>query len=204
MMRNWATVASDRPASPAPGARMRLRQPPRSSTTRRRPPRPRVSRLKIVRDCLPDNPVNSLCSLWKNPLLSLLSGIGSSGSRGDEALGRTSWKFSLLHPIRPWSDSCYRGCVGRSAANASRLGRHGHAGGGPVRVLVVEDEEAPAEIFHDFLMALGHQPIVVHTAEAGLRELRSARPDPGLLDIRLPGMTCLAVRRPLHTPPTPP
>jgi len=68
-----------------------------------------------------------------------------------------------------------------------------------VRVLVVEDEEAPAEIFHDFLMALGHQPIVVHTAEAGLRELRSARPDAVLLDIHLPGMSGLDFLRLVQT-----
>jgi len=91
------------------------------------------------------------------------------------------------------------GCIGRSTAKASRLDRHRREGGGPVRVLVVEDEEAPAEIFHDFLVALGHQPIVVHTAEAGLRELRSARPDAVLLDIHLPGMSGLDFLRLVQT-----
>src|SRR5260370_22924034 len=96
------------------------------------------------------------------------------------------------------------GCIGRSTAKASRLDRHRREGGGPVRVLVVEDEEAPAEIFHDFLVALGHQPIVVHTAEAGLRELRSARPAALLLDIHLPGMRRLAFPRLVPTSPIPP
>jgi CheY-like chemotaxis protein len=60
-----------------------------------------------------------------------------------------------------------------------------------MRVLVVEDEEVLSEVFRDFLVELGHQPVVVRSAEAALGKLQTERPDAIILDIHLPGMSGL-------------
>src|SRR5881409_4200154 len=60
-----------------------------------------------------------------------------------------------------------------------------------MRVLVVEDQIDLGDVFRDFLLELGHQPVVVHTAEAALSRLASDRPDVILLDVQLPGMSGL-------------
>jgi CheY-like chemotaxis protein len=61
----------------------------------------------------------------------------------------------------------------------------------PMRVLVVEDEEVLSEVFRDFLTELGHQPVMVRSAEAALGTLQTERPDAIILDIHLPGMSGL-------------
>ena len=58
-----------------------------------------------------------------------------------------------------------------------------------MRVLIVEDQVDLGDVFRDFLFELGHQPIVVHTAEAALATLQTKRPDAILLDVQLPGMS---------------
>jgi CheY-like chemotaxis protein len=60
-----------------------------------------------------------------------------------------------------------------------------------MRVLIVEDEEVLSEVFRDFLVELGHQPVVVRSAEAALGKLQTERPDAIILDIHLPGMSGL-------------
>jgi DNA-binding response OmpR family regulator len=60
-----------------------------------------------------------------------------------------------------------------------------------MRVLVVEDQIDLGEVFHDFLVELGHHPLVVHTAEAALARLQTERLDAILLDVQLPGMSGL-------------
>jgi DNA-binding response OmpR family regulator len=60
-----------------------------------------------------------------------------------------------------------------------------------MRVLVVEDETDLGEVFRDFLSELGHQPVLVRSAEAALGKLQSERPDAIILDIHLPGMSGL-------------
>lgn len=60
-----------------------------------------------------------------------------------------------------------------------------------MRVLVVEDEEDLGAVFRDFLFELGHQPVIVRSAEAALGKLQSERPDAIILDIHLPGMSGL-------------
>jgi CheY-like chemotaxis protein len=60
-----------------------------------------------------------------------------------------------------------------------------------MRVLVVEDEEVLSEVFRDFLTELGHQPVMVRSAEAALGTLQTERPDAIILDIHLPGMSGL-------------
>jgi DNA-binding response OmpR family regulator len=60
-----------------------------------------------------------------------------------------------------------------------------------MRVLVVEDEEPLGEVFRDFLTELGHQAVIVRSAEAALGSLDGQRPDAIILDINLPGMSGL-------------
>jgi DNA-binding response OmpR family regulator len=60
-----------------------------------------------------------------------------------------------------------------------------------MRVLVVEDEEDLGSVFRDFLTELGHQAVVVRSAEAALGALVTQRPDAIILDIHLPGMSGL-------------
>jgi CheY-like chemotaxis protein len=60
-----------------------------------------------------------------------------------------------------------------------------------MRVLVVEDEPDLSDVFRDFLLALGHHPLIVRSAEAALGKLETERPDAIILDILLPGMSGL-------------
>jgi CheY-like chemotaxis protein len=60
-----------------------------------------------------------------------------------------------------------------------------------MRVLVVEDEEPLGEVFRDFLAEMGHDAIIVRSAEAALGTLERQRPDAIILDINLPGMSGL-------------
>jgi DNA-binding response OmpR family regulator len=60
-----------------------------------------------------------------------------------------------------------------------------------MRVLVVEDEEDLGAVFREFLFELGHQPVIVRSAEAALGALQSERLDAIILDIHLPGMSGL-------------
>src|SRR5258706_3816112 len=60
-----------------------------------------------------------------------------------------------------------------------------------MRVLVVEDEPDVGDVFIDYLLELGHQPLLVRSAEAALGTLASELPDAILLDINLPGMSGL-------------
>ncbi|MBI4635595.1 MAG: response regulator [Candidatus Rokubacteria bacterium] len=60
-----------------------------------------------------------------------------------------------------------------------------------MRVLIVEDERDLGEVFCDFLVELGHQALLVRSAEAALGKLETERPDAIILDIHLPGMSGL-------------
>lgn len=60
-----------------------------------------------------------------------------------------------------------------------------------MRVLIVEDEPDVGAVFRDFLLELGHEPVLVRTAEAALSRLETDRPDAILLDITLPGLSGL-------------
>ncbi len=60
-----------------------------------------------------------------------------------------------------------------------------------MRVLVIEDEPDVGDVFIDFLVELGHQPLLVRTAEAALGKLVTERPDAMIVDINLPGMSGL-------------
>ncbi len=60
-----------------------------------------------------------------------------------------------------------------------------------MRVLIVEDDRGLCDVLREFLLDLGHEPVIAHDAESSLDRLRSDRPDVVLLDIRLPGMSGL-------------
>jgi CheY-like chemotaxis protein len=60
-----------------------------------------------------------------------------------------------------------------------------------MRVLVVEDEPDVGGVFRDFLLELGHEPLLVRSAEAALRTLETHRPDAIILDVNLPGLSGL-------------
>src|SRR5215510_6452145 len=60
-----------------------------------------------------------------------------------------------------------------------------------MRVLVVEDQVDLGDVFREFLIELGHHPLVVHTAEAALASLKTECLDAILLDVQLPGMSGL-------------
>jgi DNA-binding response OmpR family regulator len=55
----------------------------------------------------------------------------------------------------------------------------------------VEDHEDTGAVFRDYLQALGHQAVVVRTAEVALGRLQVEAPDAILLDLSLPGMSGL-------------
>lgn len=57
--------------------------------------------------------------------------------------------------------------------------------------MVVDDDEPVADVLRDFVLELGHQPLVLRSAEAALARLSTDRPDVILLDVNLPGMTGL-------------
>ncbi len=58
-----------------------------------------------------------------------------------------------------------------------------------MRVLIVEDTSAEAELFADVVAQHGHDPIVAASAEAALDTLAASPPDVVLLDLFLPGMS---------------
>jgi CheY-like chemotaxis protein len=64
-----------------------------------------------------------------------------------------------------------------------------------MRVLVVEDEPDVGDVFIDYLLELGHQPLLVRSAEAALGMLAADRPDVILLEVNLPGMSGLEFLR---------
>jgi CheY-like chemotaxis protein len=60
-----------------------------------------------------------------------------------------------------------------------------------MKVLVVEDELEVGTVFRDFLIELGHEPVLARSAEAALGSLNNAKPDAIILDVNLPGMSGL-------------
>ncbi len=68
----------------------------------------------------------------------------------------------------------------------------------PLKVLVVDDNEAVAQTVGWMLEAIGHDYRVVHSGHEALPAAREFRPDAILLDIGLPGMDGYAVCRALR------
>jgi PAS domain S-box-containing protein len=99
-----------------------------------------------------------------------------SGGRGQ---GST---FTVRLPLR-------RAAPHALAANAADATQPVAHAGGPLRVLVVDDNLDAAESLVALLEALGHSTTVAHDGIEGLRAANEFRPDLVLLDIGLPGMS---------------
>ena len=67
-----------------------------------------------------------------------------------------------------------------------------------MRVLIVEDETALAQVFWDYVEQLGHRGIVAPNAEVALEKLSREQPDVILLDVRLPDSDGFTVARTLR------
>jgi CheY-like chemotaxis protein len=69
-----------------------------------------------------------------------------------------------------------------------------------MKILIVEDEVQVGEVFRDLLLELGHEPILVRSAEGALGLLQKSRLDAILLDMKLPGMSGIDFLqlRPVH------
>ena len=100
-----------------------------------------------------------------------------------EGLGRGS-EFRVSLPCVPVAD-----------ANAVPDRSAGEAHGGPVRVLVVDDNADVAEGLMMLLELLGHRVRVAHDGLAALEAARTSAPDLMLVDIGLPGMDGYEVAR---------
>jgi len=58
-----------------------------------------------------------------------------------------------------------------------------------MKVLIVEDEVQVGEVFRDLLLELGHEPVLVRSAEGALGLFQKTRLDAIILDLKLPGMS---------------
>src|SRR5881628_2176355 len=64
-----------------------------------------------------------------------------------------------------------------------------------MRLLLIEDDEAVAQVLAEAFGSQGHETIIRYTGEDGLAYLTSERPDAVVLDVRLPTMNGVAVLR---------
>jgi DNA-binding response OmpR family regulator len=64
-----------------------------------------------------------------------------------------------------------------------------------MRLLLIEDHVAVADLLRDALREDGHEVSVAYTGEDGLRELARSSPDAVFLDVALPAMDGVAVLR---------
>ena len=101
---------------------------------------------------------------------------GGRAEVASEGLGRGS-EFSVSFPCVPVAD-----------ANPAPARSAGEGHGGPVRVLVVDDNADVAEGLMMLLELLGHRVRVAHDGMAALEAVRVNVPDLMLVDIGLPGM----------------
>jgi signal transduction histidine kinase/PAS domain-containing protein/ActR/RegA family two-component response regulator len=73
--------------------------------------------------------------------------------------------------------------------------------GGPLRILVVDDNADAAEMLAMYVGSLGHQVRVENSSARALLAARSERPDVGLFDIGLPGMDGYELARQMRAQP---
>jgi DNA-binding NtrC family response regulator len=62
-----------------------------------------------------------------------------------------------------------------------------------MKLLVIEDEKAVAQVLADAFGSEGHEVVIRYTGEDGLAYLTNERPDAVVLDIRLPKINGVAV-----------
>jgi PAS domain S-box-containing protein len=108
---------------------------------------------------------------------------GGRAEVSSEGLGRGS-EFRVSFPCVPVADA---------KADPARSAEEAH--GGPVRVLVVDDNADVAEGLMMLLELLGHRVRVAHDGMAALEAVRVNVPDLMLVDIGLPGMDGYEVAR---------
>jgi PAS domain S-box-containing protein len=111
-----------------------------------------------------------------------------SGGRGQ---GST---FTVRLPLRPGTAHAPAPAEGTGAASAP-------GAGGPLRVLVVDDNADAADSLVALLEALGHTATVAHDGVEGLQAARAFQPDLVFLDIGLPGMSGYEVAREIRRTP---
>jgi len=104
-----------------------------------------------------------------------------SGGRGQ---GST---FTVRLPLRPGTP--------HAPGPAAQAGAGAPDAGGPLRVLVVDDNLDAADSLTALLEALGHTTMVAHDGPQGLAAAHAFLPDLVLLDIGLPGMSGHEVAR---------
>jgi two-component system, OmpR family, response regulator MprA len=64
-----------------------------------------------------------------------------------------------------------------------------------MKLLLVEDDEAVAQVLAEAFASNGHETTIRHTGEDGLAYLANERPDAVVLDVRLPRLNGVAVLR---------
>jgi len=62
-----------------------------------------------------------------------------------------------------------------------------------MKLLVIEDEKAVAQVLAEAFGSEGHETVIRHTGEDGLAYLTQERPDAVVLDVRLPTLNGVAV-----------
>ena len=65
----------------------------------------------------------------------------------------------------------------------------------PKTILIVEDNQLSARMFHDLLLACGHQPLLASDGRTAIAAARDHHPDLILLDIQLPDVSGLEMLR---------
>lgn len=70
---------------------------------------------------------------------------------------------------------------------------------GQLRVLVVEDDHAVAQVISDYLNRAGYSPVVVPDGAVGLELAHQMAPDLVILDVMLPGLNGIQVLQQLRT-----
>jgi two-component system, OmpR family, response regulator len=68
-----------------------------------------------------------------------------------------------------------------------------------MKLLVIEDDEAVAQVLAEAFASGGHEAAVTHSGEDGLAYLKRERPDAVVLDIRLPRLNGVAVLRQIRS-----
>jgi PAS domain S-box-containing protein len=101
--------------------------------------------------------------------------------------------FTLRLPLRPGTP--------HAPAAGEQGGATASGPGGPLRVLVVDDNFDAADSLAALLDILGHTVMVAHDGVEGLAAARSFEPDLVLLDIGLPGMSGHEVAREIRRSP---
>lgn len=68
-----------------------------------------------------------------------------------------------------------------------------------MRLLLIEDDEAVANVIADAFSSQGHETVIKYSGEDGLAYLTRERPDAVVLDVRLPRLNGVAVLRQIRS-----